>query len=342
LRADLAVEMIPYTAKELISIGEEEFKWIEEQMVSVSDEMSFGADWKAALEHTKNLAPPPGEIPWVLYDIADYSENFIEDLEIIDLPPLSRGTPSDTDARNLATVKCRRHPAAAYPCKFQLFRVTLCPHRCSPLGESTRSPKFSHSEDRCIPSFEKSGLEFRSFLFLSGCPAAGWLLFRHGFPGFVNLRRLFRQLDAQIFQRVLEMCEQQFLHSSRIRLEPGVENFLMLGFGANMAIVRLEVLSHITIRNDMQPPDNVGGDQLSARAHQREVKSAVQRSDASFVCRRGNGQTPQRHGRFLPILIVRGLAGECRGVRFDLEPQGEHFLGFPGAQGSNEKTAIRA
>ena len=92
MRADLAVEMIPYTAKELISIGEEEFKWIEEQMVSVSDEMSFGADWKAALEHTKNLAPPPGEIPWVLYDIADYSENFIEDLEIIDLPPLSRGT----------------------------------------------------------------------------------------------------------------------------------------------------------------------------------------------------------------------------------------------------------
>lgn len=90
LRADLDVEMIPYTAKELISIGEEEFKWIEDQMVSVSNEMGFGDDWKAALEHTKNLAPPPGEIPWVLYDIAEYSENFIEDLEIIDLPPLSR------------------------------------------------------------------------------------------------------------------------------------------------------------------------------------------------------------------------------------------------------------
>jgi uncharacterized protein (DUF885 family) len=90
LQADLDVEMIPYTAKELISIGEEEFKWIEDQMVSVSNEMGFGDDWKAALEHTKNLAPPPGEIPWVLYDIAEYSENFIEDLDIIDLPPLSR------------------------------------------------------------------------------------------------------------------------------------------------------------------------------------------------------------------------------------------------------------
>jgi len=90
LQADLDVEMIPYTPKELISIGEEEFKWIEGQMVSVSNEMGFGDDWKAALEHTKSLAPPPGEIPSVLYDIAEYSETFIEGLDIIDLPPLSR------------------------------------------------------------------------------------------------------------------------------------------------------------------------------------------------------------------------------------------------------------
>lgn len=90
LQADLEVEMIPYTAKELISIGEEEFEWIEDRMLSVSREMGFGDDWKAAIEHTKNLAPPPGEIPWVLYDIAEYSENFIEDLGTIDLPPLSR------------------------------------------------------------------------------------------------------------------------------------------------------------------------------------------------------------------------------------------------------------
>ena len=90
LRADLEVEMIPYSAEELIRIGEKEFRWIEEQLVSVSRDMGFGEDWKEALEYTKNLAPPPGEIPWVLYDIAEYSENFIEDLDVIDLPPLSR------------------------------------------------------------------------------------------------------------------------------------------------------------------------------------------------------------------------------------------------------------
>jgi hypothetical protein len=52
--------------------------------------MGYGDDWKEAIEHTKNLAPPPGEIPWVLYDIADYSERFVEEMDVIDLPPLSR------------------------------------------------------------------------------------------------------------------------------------------------------------------------------------------------------------------------------------------------------------
>ena len=61
LRADLAFEMIPYTAEELIAIGMEEFEAIEAEFRIVARDMGFGDDWKAALEHTKNLAPPPGE-----------------------------------------------------------------------------------------------------------------------------------------------------------------------------------------------------------------------------------------------------------------------------------------
>ena len=52
--------------------------------------MGFGDDWKAALEHTKNLAPPPGEKPWVIFDIAKYSEAFVEKMRAITLPPLAR------------------------------------------------------------------------------------------------------------------------------------------------------------------------------------------------------------------------------------------------------------
>jgi uncharacterized protein (DUF885 family) len=90
LRADLAIEMIPYTAEELIRIGEREFEWIENQFRIVSNDMGFGDDWLAAMEHTKNLAPPPGEVPWVIFDIAEYSENFIENLDNITMPDLSR------------------------------------------------------------------------------------------------------------------------------------------------------------------------------------------------------------------------------------------------------------
>lgn len=90
LRSDLAVEMIPYSPQELIAIGEQEFKWIDEQLRIVSRRMGYGDDWKAALEHTKNLAPAPGEAPWAIYDIANYSEDFIAKKHNITLAPLAR------------------------------------------------------------------------------------------------------------------------------------------------------------------------------------------------------------------------------------------------------------
>jgi hypothetical protein len=89
LRADLAVEMIPYTAAELIAIGWGEFEWIEQEFRKVSREMGFGDDWKAALEHVKNLAPPPGEKPWTIFEIAEYSERFVERMDAITVPPLA-------------------------------------------------------------------------------------------------------------------------------------------------------------------------------------------------------------------------------------------------------------
>jgi hypothetical protein len=90
LRSDLAVEMIPYTPQELIAIGEQEFKWIDEQLHVVSKRMGYGDDWKSALEHTKNLAPAPGEAPWAIYDIANYSEDFIAKKHSITMAPHAR------------------------------------------------------------------------------------------------------------------------------------------------------------------------------------------------------------------------------------------------------------
>ena len=89
LAADLAVEMIPYSAEELLAIGAREFEWIEKEFQLVSNQMGFGANWKAALEHVKNLAPPPGDKPWVIFDIAKYSEEFVERMDAVTVPPLA-------------------------------------------------------------------------------------------------------------------------------------------------------------------------------------------------------------------------------------------------------------
>lgn len=90
LQAHLEVEMIPYSAAELIRIGEREFEWIEARLLETSNAMGFGDDWKAALEHTKSLAPPPGEKPWRIFDIGAYSERFFEEMDAVTMPPLAR------------------------------------------------------------------------------------------------------------------------------------------------------------------------------------------------------------------------------------------------------------
>jgi uncharacterized protein (DUF885 family) len=90
LQAHLDVEMIPYTAEELIEIGWREFRWIENRFRAVSRDMGFGDDWQQALEHVKAQAPPPGEKPWVIFDIARYSEMFVERMDAITMPPLAR------------------------------------------------------------------------------------------------------------------------------------------------------------------------------------------------------------------------------------------------------------
>lgn len=89
LQAHLVHEMIPYTAKEIIAIGWKEFGWIEEQFKVVSREMGFGDNRQAALEHVKTLAPPPGEKPRAIFDIAQYSEDFLKRMGAITVPPLA-------------------------------------------------------------------------------------------------------------------------------------------------------------------------------------------------------------------------------------------------------------
>ena len=60
---ELAYEMIPYTPEELIAIANKEYAWCEAEMRRASEELGFGEDWRAAMEHVKNLHVAPGGKP---------------------------------------------------------------------------------------------------------------------------------------------------------------------------------------------------------------------------------------------------------------------------------------
>jgi uncharacterized protein (DUF885 family) len=89
LRAHLQREMIPYTADELIRIAEAEFRWMEEARAAAARELGFGDDWRAAMEHVKNLAVDPGLKPAVVRELERQSIDFIEARDWISIPPLA-------------------------------------------------------------------------------------------------------------------------------------------------------------------------------------------------------------------------------------------------------------
>jgi uncharacterized protein (DUF885 family) len=90
LRADLAHELIPYTADELVRIAEREFAWSEVEMRRAARDMGFGDDWRAALEKVKTLYVPPGEQTQLTRMLAQEAIAFIEARDLVTVPPLAR------------------------------------------------------------------------------------------------------------------------------------------------------------------------------------------------------------------------------------------------------------
>jgi uncharacterized protein (DUF885 family) len=90
LRADLAVEMIPYTPQELVAIAEREFAWCEAEMKKAAREMGFGDDWKAAVEKVKTMYVDPGKQPELIRDLAWEATDFVEKRGLVTVPPLAK------------------------------------------------------------------------------------------------------------------------------------------------------------------------------------------------------------------------------------------------------------
>lgn len=85
----LELEFIPYSPEELIAIANAEFAWCDQELLKATAEMSFGKDWKAALEKVKNSFVPAGEQPTAILDLYTQSVNFLKQHDLVTIPPLA-------------------------------------------------------------------------------------------------------------------------------------------------------------------------------------------------------------------------------------------------------------
>jgi uncharacterized protein (DUF885 family) len=90
LRDALDAEQIPYTPEELIAIGEREMAWCEAELKKAANELGFGDDWKAALEHVKRQHVEPGQQPKLVRELAQEAIDFVERRDLLTVPPLAR------------------------------------------------------------------------------------------------------------------------------------------------------------------------------------------------------------------------------------------------------------
>ncbi|HYG76699.1 MAG TPA: DUF885 family protein [Planctomycetota bacterium] len=92
LERDLAVEQIPYSAAELLAIGEREFAWCEARMKETAREMGLGDDWKAALAKVKTLYVPPGTQDTYIAQQAADAIAFVKKNDLVTVPALCEET----------------------------------------------------------------------------------------------------------------------------------------------------------------------------------------------------------------------------------------------------------
>lgn len=88
----LEFEMISYTPQELIDIANEQYAWTYNEMLKASRELGYGDDWKAALEFVKTTHVPAGEQPPLVKELAEEAVTFLEDRDLVTIPPLAKET----------------------------------------------------------------------------------------------------------------------------------------------------------------------------------------------------------------------------------------------------------
>ncbi len=85
-------EMVAYSPEELLEIGRKEFAWCENEMRKAAAELGFGDDWKAAMEHVKDLHVAPGDQPQMVKGLAIEAIEYLRSNDLLTVPPLAAET----------------------------------------------------------------------------------------------------------------------------------------------------------------------------------------------------------------------------------------------------------
>jgi uncharacterized protein (DUF885 family) len=89
LQRELAFEWIPYQPAELVAIAEREFAWCDTEMAQAATAMGC-KDWREALERVKQRHREPGRQPELIRDLAHEAITFLEQRDLITIPPLAK------------------------------------------------------------------------------------------------------------------------------------------------------------------------------------------------------------------------------------------------------------
>ncbi|MEM6776872.1 MAG: DUF885 family protein [Planctomycetota bacterium] len=89
LMLELRREQIHHTPEQLIELAEQEYEVCREDMIATANEMGFGDDWQAAVEHIKTLHVPAGKQPELIHSTAADSVAWLRQRDLLTIDRLA-------------------------------------------------------------------------------------------------------------------------------------------------------------------------------------------------------------------------------------------------------------
>lgn len=89
LLSALDAQFIAYSPEELIEIADKEYAWCETEMIEASKALGYGQDWKAALEHVKNLYVEPGQQTRLVHELSEEAVAYVKRHDMVTVPPVA-------------------------------------------------------------------------------------------------------------------------------------------------------------------------------------------------------------------------------------------------------------